>query len=107
YLPAVIGVAFLFGLRAGVLTAIASVAIFDAVLLRPVGPKTPDSRVWLLPAALLPPAAAVAELSLRERRRSEQAYEREREAALLAGLSSGLVGGGGLGLGRGGGRARA
>ena len=98
YLPAVIGVAFLFGLRAGVLTAIAAVAIFDAVLLRPVGPKTPDSRVWLLFAALLLSAAAVAELSLRERRRSEQAYEREREAALLAGLSSALVGGASLEL---------
>jgi two-component system sensor histidine kinase KdpD len=98
YLPAVIGVAFLFGLRAGVLTAVAAVAIFDAVLLRPAGLKTPDSRVWLLFAALLLSGAAVAELAVRERRRSEQAYEREREAALLAGLSSALVGGASLEL---------
>ncbi len=35
---------------------------------------------------------------MRERRRSEQAYEREREAALLAGLSSALVGGASLEL---------
>ena len=98
YLPAVIGVAFLFGLRAGVLTAIAAVALFDAALLPPDGFETPDSRVWLLFAALLLSGAAVAELAVRERRRSEQAYEREREAALLAGLSSALVGGASLEL---------
>ena len=98
YLPAVIGEAFLFGLRAGVLTAIAASAVFDAVLLPPDGIKTPDSRVWLLFAALLLSGAAVAELAARERRRSEQAYEREREAALLAGLSSALVGGASLEL---------
>ncbi|HEY3612385.1 MAG TPA: ATP-binding protein [Gaiellales bacterium] len=98
YLPAVIGVAFLFGLRAGVLTASAAVALFDAVLLPPDGFETPDSRVWLLFAALLLSGAAVAELAARERRRSEQAYEREREAALLAGLSSALVGGASLEL---------
>ena len=98
YLPAVIGVAFLFGLRAGVLTAIAATAVFDIVLLPPGGVKTPDSRVWLLFAALLLSGAAVAELAARERRRSEQAYEREREAALLAGLSSALVGGASLEL---------
>jgi two-component system, OmpR family, sensor histidine kinase KdpD len=98
YLPAVIGVAFLFGLRAGVLTASAAVAVFDAVLLPPDGFETPDSRVWLLFAALLLSGATVAELAARERRRSEQAYEREREAALLAGLSSALVGGASLEL---------
>ena len=70
YLPAVIGVAFLFGLRAGVLTAIAATAVFDIVLLPPGGVKTPDSRVWLLFAALLLSGAAVAELAARERRRS-------------------------------------
>ncbi|MDX6561719.1 MAG: two-component system, OmpR family, sensor histidine kinase KdpD, partial [Gaiellales bacterium] len=58
----------------------------------------PDSRVWLLFGALLLSGAAVAELAARERRRSEQAYEREREAALLAGLSSALVGGASLAL---------
>ena len=47
------GEAFLFGLRAGVLTATAASAVFDAVLLPPGGVKTPDSRVWLLFAALL------------------------------------------------------
>jgi two-component system sensor histidine kinase KdpD len=98
FLPAVIGEAFLFGLRAGVLTATAASAVFDAVLLQPAGLKTPDSRVWLLFAALVLSGAAVAELAARERRRSEQAYEREREAALLAGLSSALVGGASLEL---------
>ena len=98
YLPAVIGVAFLFGLRAGVVTATAAVVMFDILLLPPKGIKTPDSRVWLLFAALLLSGAAVAELAVRERRRSEQAYEREREAALLAGLSSALVGGASLEL---------
>ncbi|MDX6599470.1 MAG: two-component system, OmpR family, sensor histidine kinase KdpD [Gaiellales bacterium] len=98
YLPAVIGEAFLFGLRAGILTATAAVAVFDAVLLPPTRFKTPDSRVWLLFGALLLSGAAVAELAARERRRSEQAYEREREAALLAGLSSALVGGASLAL---------
>ena len=68
------------------------------MLLPPEGIKTPDSRVWLLFAALLLSGAAVAELAARERRRSEQAYEREREAALLAGLSSALVGGASLEL---------
>ena len=72
--------------------------MFDAVMLPPDGFKTPDSRVWLLFAALLLSGAAVAELAARERRRSEQAYEREREAALLAGLSSALVGGASLEL---------
>jgi two-component system sensor histidine kinase KdpD len=98
YLPAVIGVAFLFGLRAGVLTAVAAVTVFDLLLLPPAKLKAPDSRVWLLFAALLLSGAAVAELAVRERRRSEQAYEREREAALLAGLSSALVGGASLEL---------
>ena len=98
YLPAVIGVAFLFGLRAGILTAVAASPVFDAVLLPPARFKTPDSRVWLLFAALLLSGVAVAELAARERRRSEQAYEREREAALLAGLSSALVGGASLAL---------
>jgi two-component system, OmpR family, sensor histidine kinase KdpD len=98
YLPAVIGVAFLFGLRAGILTASAAVAMFDAVILPPDGFETPDARVWLLYAALLLSGVAVAELAARERRRSEQAYEREREAALLAGLSSALVGGASLEL---------
>ena len=60
--------------------------------------ETPDARVWLLFAALLLSGVAVAELAARERRRSEQAYEREREAALLAGLSSALVGGASLEL---------
>ena len=98
YLPAVIGVAFLFGLRAGVVTSSAAVAMFDAVLLPPAGFEAPDSRVWLLFAALVLSGAAVAELAARERRRSAQAYEREREAALLAGLSSALVGGASLEL---------
>ena len=98
YLPAVIGVAFLFGLRAGILTASAAVAMFDAAILPPDGFETPDARVWLLYAALLLSGVAVAELAARERRRSEQAYEREREAALLAGLSSALVGGASLEL---------
>jgi two-component system, OmpR family, sensor histidine kinase KdpD len=98
YLPAVIGLAFLFGLRVGVLTAIAASVVFDAVVLPPGGFKTPDARVWLLFAALLLSGVAVAELAARERRRSEQAYEREREAALLAGLSSALVGGASLEL---------
>ena len=35
YLPAVIGEAFLFGLRAGILTATAASAVFDAVVLPP------------------------------------------------------------------------
>ncbi len=98
YLPAVIGVAFLFGLRAGVLTAIAAAPSSTPCCCRRRGLKTPDSRVWLLFAALLLSGAAVAELAARERRRSEQAYEREREAALLAGLSSALVGGASLEL---------
>ena len=98
YLPAVIGEAFLFGLRAGVLTATAAVAVFNSALLPPAHFKAPDSRVWLLFAALLLSGAVVAELAARERRRSEQAYEREREAALLAGLSSALVGGASLAL---------
>src|SRR3954470_623776 len=62
YLPAVIGEAFLFRLRAGILTATAAVAVFDAVLLPPTHLKTPDSRVWLLFAALVLSGAAVAEL---------------------------------------------
>jgi two-component system, OmpR family, sensor histidine kinase KdpD len=98
YLPAVIGEAFLFGLRAGVLTSFAAALVFDLVLLPPAQLKLPDSRVWLLFAALLLSGAAVAELAARERRRSAQAYEREREAALLAGLSSALVGGASLEL---------
>jgi two-component system, OmpR family, sensor histidine kinase KdpD len=98
YLPAVIGEAFLFGLRAGVLTATAAVAVFNSALLPPAHFKAPDSRVWLLYAALLLSGVVVAELAVRERRRSEQAYEREREAALLAGLSSALVGGASLAL---------
>ena len=60
YLPAVIGVAFLFGLRAGVLTAIAATVVFNIVLLPPRGLKTPDTRVWLLCAALLLSGVAVA-----------------------------------------------
>ena len=98
YLPAVIGEAFLFGLRAGMLTSSRRRGRVRAVLLPPAEFKTPDSRVWLLFAALLLSGAAVAELAARERRRSEQAYEREREAALLAGLSSALVGGASLAL---------
>ena len=93
-----IGEAFLFGLRAGVLTATAAVAVFNSALLPPARLRAPDSRVWLLFAALLLSGAVVAELAARERRRSEQAYEREREAALLAGLSSALVGGASLEL---------
>src|SRR5580698_6435092 len=74
YLPAVIGEAFLFGLRASVLTSIVASATFGFLLLPPPGWKTPDSRVWLLFAALILSGAAVAELAARERRRSEQAY---------------------------------
>ena len=81
YLPAVIGVAFLFGLRAGVLTAVAAVAVFDLVLLPPAELKTPDSRVWLLFAALL--------LSRRRRRRARRA----RAAPLGAGLRARARGG--------------
>ena len=70
YLPAVIGVAFLFGLRAGVLTAIAASRHLRHRAAAARWLKTPDSRVWLLFAALLLSAAAVAELAPRERRRS-------------------------------------
>ena len=99
YLPAVIGVAFLFGLRAGILTAVAATAVFDAVLLPPGARSRRPTRAS---GCCSPRCCSRAPPSPSSRRasgaRSEQAYEREREAALLAGLSSALVGGASLEL---------
>ena len=96
YLPAVLAIAFLFGKRAGLMTAAAAALLWDGVFVRPTGLRLDSSRFWVLAVALGLSAVTVGELASRERRRSTQAYEREREAALLAGISSALVGGASL-----------
>ena len=98
YLPAVIGVAFLFGLRAGILTASRRRRCSTPCCCPRRASRHPTRASGCCSPRCSSPASAVAELAARERRRSEQAYEREREAALLAGLSSALVGGASLEL---------
>ena len=96
YLPAVLAIAFLFGKRAGLMTAVGGVLLWDGIFVKPAGLRLENSRFWVLTVALSLSAVVVGELAARERRRSAQAYEREREAALLASISSALVGGASL-----------
>jgi two-component system sensor histidine kinase KdpD len=97
YVPAVIAVASLFDLAAGLVTSVLAMLAYNILFLPPRFTVTlDDAHNWVLLAVLVISTGVVAELSTRERRRAEEAREREREAALLAGLASALVGGASL-----------
>ena len=94
YLPAVIVMAWRFGLRAGVVAGLLAMFLYNILFLPPRHTITiDDSRNWQLFAVTLICVTIVAQLAARERQRAAEALEREREAALLAGLASALVGG--------------
>ena len=94
YLPAVIVMAWRFGLRAGVVAGLLAMVLYNVLFLPPRHTITiDDARNWQLFAVTLICVTIVAQLAARERQRAAEALEREREAALLAGLASALVGG--------------
>jgi two-component system, OmpR family, sensor histidine kinase KdpD len=94
YLLAVIGVSIFFGLRLGLITAVASAAAFNFFHLPPVGRFTvADSRNWVALVAFLVTAAIASTLAELARSRAQEADARRREADLVAELARVLLGG--------------
>jgi two-component system, OmpR family, sensor histidine kinase KdpD len=94
YLLAVIGVSIFWGLRLGLLTAIASALAFNFFHIPPVGHFTiADSRNWVALAAFLITGAIASTLAELARNRTREAEARRREADLLAELARTLLGG--------------
>src|SRR5215475_10463883 len=94
YLLAVIGVSIFWGLRLGLLTALASALAFNFFHIPPVGRFTiADSRNWVALAAFLVTGAIASTLAELARNRTQEAEARRREADLLAELARALLGG--------------
>ena len=92
YLFAVLPVAVAFGTAYAVLAAVASMLAFNFFFLPPTHTfELRDSENWFALAVYLVTAVVVGELAARSRRRAAEAEQREREANLLAELSSLLL----------------
>jgi two-component system sensor histidine kinase KdpD len=92
YLLAVIVVSIFWGLRLGLLTALASAVAFNFFHLPPVGQFTiADSRNWVAVAAFFVTAAIASTLAELARSRTQEAEARRREADLIAELARTLL----------------
>ena len=95
YLFAVLPVAVIWGIAFAVPVAIASMLAFNWFYLPPTHTFVlHDSANWLALAVYSVTAVVVSELAARSRRRAVIAEQRERESALLAGVSTSLLQGG-------------
>jgi len=94
YVFAVLPVAVGWGIRYALPVAVASMLAFNWFFLPPRHTfSLRDGANWLALAVYLVTAVVVSELAARSRRRAAVAEQREREAALLASVSSSLLGG--------------
>jgi two-component system sensor histidine kinase KdpD len=94
YLPAVLVIAAYWGLRLGLLTAIASAAAFNFFHLPPIGRFTiADSRNWVALVAFMLVALVVSTMAELARGRAVEAERRRREADLAATLARELLAG--------------
>jgi two-component system, OmpR family, sensor histidine kinase KdpD len=98
YLLGVLLVATFFGLRLGLLTAVASAAAFNWFHIAPTGRFTiAKADDWVALLVFLTVAAAASSVAELARRRAAEADERRREADLAAELTRLLLGGADLG----------
>jgi two-component system sensor histidine kinase KdpD len=92
YVFAVLPIAVLFGLAYALPVSIASILVFDFLFLPPKHTfELRDSENWVALAVYLVTAVVVSELAAGARRRAAEAEQREREAALLAGVAASLL----------------
>ena len=92
YVLAVMSVAIAFGVPYAIGAALASVLVFNFLFLPPLYSLTiRDSENWVALGVYLGIAFVVSELAGRARRRAVTAEQREREAALLAKISTYLL----------------
>jgi two-component system, OmpR family, sensor histidine kinase KdpD len=92
YIPAVLATAVLFGLAYAIVVAIASMLAFNFLFLPPVHTLTlTDARNWTAIGVNLATAVVASDLATRARRRTAEAEQREREAALLADAAAALL----------------
>jgi two-component system sensor histidine kinase KdpD len=92
YVFAVLPVAVLFGLAYALPVSIASILAFDWFFLPPRHTfELRDSENWVALAVYLATSVVVSELAAGARRRAAEAEQRERESALLADVSAGLL----------------
>jgi len=94
YVLAVLAVAVLFGRAYATAVSLASVLLFNLLFLPPTLKLTLHGEEnWLVFAVYLVTGLLVSDLAARARRRAREAEQREREAALLAELSTALLSG--------------
>ena len=94
YLPAVVVISAYWGLGLGLVTAVASAAVFNFFHLSPVGKFTlADNRDWAALAAFTVVAVATGVIAELARTRALEADQRRREADLAAELAQVLLGG--------------
>jgi two-component system sensor histidine kinase KdpD len=94
YILAVLPVAVVWGRAYAGLVAVVSMLVFNFVFLPPTLTFTlTGGENWLVLAVYLITGLLVSDLATRARRRAREAEQREREAAFLAELSSGLLSG--------------
>jgi two-component system, OmpR family, sensor histidine kinase KdpD len=94
YLPGVLLVSTLWGLRLGLFTSLLSAAAFNWFLIPPVGRFTiADSRNWVALAAFATVAAVMSTVAELARARAAEAERRRQEADLAADLARALLAG--------------
>jgi two-component system sensor histidine kinase KdpD len=94
YVLAILPIAVIWGRIHAALVAVASMLLFNFLFLPPVHTLTlADGENWLKLLVFLATGLLVAELASRARQRARDAEQREREAALLAELSTVLLSG--------------
>jgi two-component system sensor histidine kinase KdpD len=92
YLVAVAAIAIRFGIPGAILTAIASVLVYDFLFVNPLHTLTvSDPGEWLNLVLLLFVAVTVGQLAALERGRAEAALERERESRALFDMTRALA----------------
>jgi two-component system sensor histidine kinase KdpD len=92
YTLAVLATAVFFGLGFAIAAAVASMLAFNFLFLAPVGTLSlADGRNWTALAVYIATAIVASELATRARRRTREAEQREREAALLADAAAALL----------------
>jgi len=92
YLVAVAAIAIRFGIPGAILTAVASVLVYDFLFVNPLHTLTvSDPGEWLNLVLLLFVAVTVGQLAALERGRAEAALERERESRALFDMTRALA----------------
>ena len=92
YLVAVAAIAIRFGIPGAILTAVASVLVYDFLFVNPLHTLTvSDPGEWLNLVLLLFVAVTVGQLAAMERGRAEAALERERESRALFDMTRALA----------------